>query len=137
MNSCERIIHAGDIIEKKTLQAFTAPLTAIRGNNDEHLSFADIETLNLPGGILVVEHGHQHGWQTPSHKSLREAHAGAKMVVYGHTHKQALDTTGSPWIINPGASGKVRNGGVCKCLILTIDDEQNWQISCHNFPDNP
>ncbi len=72
MNSCERIIHAGDIIEKKTLQAFTAPLTAIRGNNDGHLSFADIETLNLPGGILVVEHGHQHGWQTPSHNKNKE-----------------------------------------------------------------
>lgn len=136
MNSCDQIIHAGDIIEENTLEAFTVPLIAVRGNNDVHLKLSDIETLDLPGGVLVVEHGHEHGWQTPSHKTLREAHAAAKMVVYGHTHKQVLDTDASPWIINPGASGAVRNRGGSKCLTLTIDDEQNWEITPYNFTNN-
>lgn len=136
MNSCEKIIHAGDIIEESTLKAFTVPLTAVRGNNDGHLKFADIETLDLPGGTLVVEHGHEHGWQSPSHDSLRKAYANAKMVVYGHTHKQVLDTDKNPWVINPGASGAVRNKGGSKCLILAIDEEQNWKITPYNFTDN-
>jgi predicted phosphodiesterase len=61
----------GDIIEEQTLSVFTQPLTAVRGNNDAHLKFSDIETLELLGGTLAVEHGHEHGWKTPSHKSLR------------------------------------------------------------------
>lgn len=136
MNSCDQIIHAGDIIKENTLKAFTVPLTAVRGNNDGHLKFSDIETLSLPGGILVAEHGHQHGWQTPSHESLRQTHPNARVIVYGHTHKQVLDTGTNPWIINPGAAGAIRNGGGSKCLILTIDDEQNWEITPYNFTEN-
>ncbi|SFV86662.1 phosphoesterase, putative [hydrothermal vent metagenome] len=133
MNTCDRIVHAGDIVKENTLEVFTAPLTAVRGNNDAHLKFADIETLQLPGGKLAIEHGHKHGWQTPSHDSLRKTHADVKAIVYGHTHKQIIDTKTSPWIINPGASGAVRNRGSSKCLILTIDDKQNWEIIAHNF----
>ncbi len=133
MNTCDKIIHAGDIMEEDTLKALTAPLIAVRGNNDEHLAFADIETLDLPGGKLVVEHGHKHGWHTPSHNSLRKAHAEAKVIVYGHTHKQLIDTEISPWIVNPGASGAIRNKGSSKCLMLTIDDEQNWEIITCEF----
>ncbi|SFV85429.1 phosphoesterase, putative [hydrothermal vent metagenome] len=133
MNRCDKIIHAGDIMEENTLKAFTAPLIAVRGNNDEHLAFADIETLDLPGGKLVVEHGHKHGWQTPSHDALRAAHAEAKVIVYGHTHKQLINTEISPWIVNPGASGAIRNRGSSKCLVLAIDDKQNWKFITHNF----
>jgi predicted phosphodiesterase len=32
MNSCDQIIHAGDIIEQQTLEVFTTPLTAVRGS---------------------------------------------------------------------------------------------------------
>ncbi|WXU00127.1 MAG: hypothetical protein Ctma_0838 [Catillopecten margaritatus gill symbiont] len=133
MNTCNRIVHAGDIMEENTLKAFTVPLTAVRGNNDGHLNFADIETLDLPGGKLVVEHGHEHGWQTPSHDSLRTAHTNAKAIIYGHTHKQVIDTETNPWIVNPGASGAVRNRGGSKCLVLTIDDKQNWKFTPYNF----
>lgn len=133
MNTCDKIIHAGDIMEEDTLKALTAPLIAVRGNNDEHLAFADIETLDLPGGKLVVEHGHQHGWQTPSHDSLRETHIEAKVIVYGHTHKQMIDIETNPWIVNPGASGAVRNRGGSKCLVLTINDTQLWEITPYNF----
>jgi predicted phosphodiesterase len=47
MNTCDQIIHAGDIIEEQTLSVFTQPLTAVRGNNDAHLKFSDIEILEL------------------------------------------------------------------------------------------
>ena len=133
MNNCDQIIHAGDIIEQQTLKVFTAPLTAVRGNNDAHLKFSDIETFKLLGGALAVEHGHEHGWKTPSHESLRKAHANMKVVIYGHTHKQVIDKTAMPWVVNPGASGAVRNGGSSKCLILTIDEVQQWKITPYCF----
>ncbi|VVH64843.1 phosphoesterase, putative [uncultured Gammaproteobacteria bacterium] len=133
MNTCDQIIHAGDIIEEQTLSVFTQPLTAVRGNNDAHLKFSDIEILELLGGTLAVEHGHEHGWKTPSHKSLRQTYPNAKAIIYGHTHKQVIDTESSPWVINPGASGAVRNGGSSKCLVLNIDNSQNWEFTPHIF----
>lgn len=134
MNTCDNIIHAGDIIDQSTLQAFTPKLIAVRGNNDPHLSqFPSVETLKLPGGKLTVEHGHEHGWHSPSHDSLRQSHPTAKIVVYGHTHQQVIDQTSNPWIINPGAAGKERNHGGSKCLLLEASDAQEWQITPYVF----
>jgi putative phosphoesterase len=133
MNTCDQIVHAGDIIEEQTLSVLTQPLTAVRGNNDKHIKLKDIETLSLPGGKIVIEHGQEHGWQTPSHKSLRQTHPNARAIIYGHTHKQVIDTESSPWIINPGASGAVRNGGSSKCLVLSINSSQNWEFTPHIF----
>ncbi|MDC9714965.1 MAG: metallophosphoesterase family protein [Gammaproteobacteria bacterium] len=133
MNTCDQVIHAGDIIEENTLSALTPPLTAVRGNNDGHISLKNIETLLLPGGIITIEHGHEHGWNTPSHDSLRQTHAHAKAIIYGHTHKQVIDKTTTPWVINPGAAGAIRNGGSSKCLILTIDDMQEWEFTPYHF----
>ena len=134
MNSCDQVIHAGDIIDNSTLNAIKPKLTAVQGNNDTHLTqFPAIEKLTLPGGKLVVEHGHQHGWHTPCHDSLRKTHPNAKAIIYGHTHKQIIDQATTPWVINPGAGGATRNHGSSKCLVINIDDTQTWQITPHTF----
>ncbi len=133
INTCDQIIHAGDIVEEQTLKILTRPLTAVRGNNDRHIKLKDIEVLSLPGGRIAIEHGHEHGWKSPSHESLRQTHPNIKVIVYGHTHKQVIDTKYSPWIVNPGASGVVRNGGSSKCLILNISNTQHWQITPYQF----
>lgn len=139
INRCDMIIHAGDIVDIKALQKLNPKrkIIAVAGNNDTHLSgFEDVQKLDLPGGKLVVEHGHQHGYQQPSHSSLRRAYADAKLIVYGHTHKQIIDKTQTPWVINPGAGGEVRNYGGAKCMILTINDDKDWQITPHKFAQN-
>lgn len=134
MNTCEQIIHAGDVINASTLGVFTVPLIAVQGNNDTHLThLPTVETLQLPGGNLVVEHGHQHGWHTPCHDSLRAAHPNAKAIIYGHTHKQIIDKSTTPWVINPGAAGAIRNHGGSKCLVLDVVDAQSWQITPYTF----
>ena len=91
------------------------------------------QLLALPGGKLVVEHGHRHDWHRPSHDALRNTHADAKMVVYGHTHKQVIDQQQMPWVVNPGAAGQIRNGGSSKCLILTTSDTRSWEITPYRF----
>ncbi|MBE8189359.1 MAG: metallophosphoesterase family protein [Candidatus Thioglobus sp.] len=133
MNNCALIVHAGDVIDANTLEVFTQQIFAVQGNNDGHLQLPQVETVKLPGGDLAIQHGHQHGWHTPSHDLLRKAHPHAKAIIYGHTHKQVIDKTASPWVINPGAGGEIRNGGSSKCLVLNASTEQEWQITAHAF----
>jgi len=130
------VIHAGDIIDEKTLSLLTPKqgIVAVQGNNDGHLvQLKTTESIKLPGGTLVVNHGHTYGRKQPSHNLLREAHPNVKMIVYGHTHKQLIEQDTIPWIVNPGAGGGTRNHGSSKCLMLTIKSEQNWCIKPYNF----
>lgn len=135
-NQSDIVIHAGDVIDESTLDSLLPKekLIAVAGNNDGHISaLDDIERLHFPSGSIVIEHGHQHGWYQPSHASLRSTHANAKVVIYGHTHKQIIDQENTPWIVNPGASGKVRNYGGARCLLMKVHETQEWQIKSYIF----
>ncbi len=136
MNKCDIIIHAGDIIDEKTLQALKPKqkLIAIQGNNDTHITHLNlIEKLSFSSGNIIIEHGHKHGHHQPSHNSLRAAYPNSKIIIYGHTHKQVIDKIKTPWIINPGAAGKIRNHGGSKCFILKINHLQKWKITPYIF----
>ncbi|HIB28755.1 MAG TPA: metallophosphoesterase [Candidatus Thioglobus sp.] len=136
MTQCDFVIHAGDIVDAETLLLLKPKqqLIAIQGNNDSHLTqLKTVEKIDLPGGLIVVEHGHLHGRKQPSHDSLRDAYPEAKMIIYGHTHKQIIEQDSTPWIVNPGAAGVERNHGGSKCLIVEITDSQEWNISAHSF----
>ena len=136
MAQCDFVIHAGDIIDAETLSILKPKqqLIAIQGNNDSHLTqLKTVEKIDLPGGLIFVEHGHLHGRKQPSHDSLRDTYPEAKMIVYGHTHKQIIEQDSTPWIVNPGAGGVERNHGGSKCLIVEIEDSQEWNISAHSF----
>jgi hypothetical protein len=136
INNCDFAIHAGDIIDESILQHLNPrqKVIAVKGNNDTHMTFLnDVESLKLPGGELVIEHGHKHGHHQPCHDSLRKSYPNARAVIYGHTHVQIIDDSLFPWIVNPGASGKVRNQGAPRCLTLHIDEEENWQFESHIF----
>lgn len=143
---CDYVIHAGDIGEAAVLEEIRAHdvhLVAVCGNNDHPACWPDHEAhivceipftaeLTLPGGLLVVEHGHEHGFHKPSHESLRLAHPKARVIVYGHTHKLVCDTEKMPWILNPGAAGGTRNYGGPSCLVLHVT-EKDWRIETFKF----
>jgi len=112
-------------------------LLAVAGNNDRPQSWPAAERafcrslprvahLALPGGVLAVEHGHRHGWTRPSHHRLRRAHPNARLVVYGHTHRRALDTRLRPWVVNPGAAGRTRTHGGPSMAILLACPRRWW-----------
>lgn len=140
-------IHAGDICCGSVLEKMHPKLghvLAVTGNNDHHTiwpseqkeiveALPDVAEIQLPGGLLVVEHGHTHGHHQPDHASLRKAHAQAKVIVYGHTHVQVCDRDESPWVINPGAAGATRTRGGPACLILTANQLGNWTIDPFRF----
>lgn len=143
---CDIVVHAGDICGAEVLELLqprSNRVYAVRGNNDrqglwsasDYAVLAKIPeqiTLELPGGTLVVEHGHRHGMHQPSHDSLRAAHPDARVIVYGHTHKMLLDQSRDPWILNPGAAGHTRTHGGPSCLVMTAR-AGSWSIEKMRF----
>ncbi len=147
VNQCDYIVHAGDIFNAHVLEQLTPKkqLIAVAGNNDyPHLwkvEEADIvkalpETaqLDIPGGRIFVEHGHRLG-NHPTHDKLRSEHTAARLIIYGHTHKMVIDQEARPWVVNPGASGKIRTHGGPSCLVLHASEEE-WKIDTVLFKEN-
>ncbi|CAA6802573.1 MAG: Phosphoesterase [uncultured Thiotrichaceae bacterium] len=141
IKDCDYAIHAGDICGENVLADMrpkTGKVVAVLGNNDLHIhgdSLPKRGEMDLPGGKLTVEHGHEHGAHKPDHDSLRESHSGSKVVVYGHTHKMIQDKSATPWVINPGAAGRTRTRGGPSCLILNASANQEWEIEEFRFPE--
>ena len=146
VNRCDHIIHAGDICNASVLEQLKPKLElhAVAGNNDYpaawHINELEIVSalpktlsLELPGGNVVIEHGHRLG-NHPCHDQFRNDHEDAKLVVYGHTHKRIVDQSGTPWIVNPGASGRTRTKGGPSCLVLTATEDE-WHIETVVFSD--
>jgi putative phosphoesterase len=135
---CDIAIHAGDVCDETILEDLKPleKLIVIAGNNDEHITqLKNVEMLELNGQKIVIEHGHLHGHHKPSHESLRNTYPDAKIIIYGHTHKQVIDNSQNPWVINPGASGKIRNHGGSSCLVLNVIPSEEWQIEKFRFDD--
>lgn len=146
VNHCDYIIHAGDIFNAGVLEQLQPKkeLIAVAGNNDYEAAWDNQEAdvvnalpqnarLELPGGLLVVEHGHRLG-NMPDHDDLRWDHAEARLIVYGHTHRRVIDQKEEPWVINPGASGEVRTHGGPSCLLLSASEDE-WKIETVLFED--
>ena len=143
---CDRVVHAGDICGRHILEALhenNEHVTAVAGNNDVPerwpeeerdvvIGLPRIAELELPGGVVAVEHGHEHGWASPDLEGLRSAHPHAKMIVYGHTHHRMVDKSQDPWIVNPGAAGQTRNNGGPSCLVLHASAD-GWEIEAFRF----
>jgi len=146
VNQCDYIVHAGDIFNAHVLEQLKPKkeLIAVAGNNDYPAFWKDEEAdvvntlpknnrLELPDGLLVVEHGHRLG-NMPDHDDFRLDHADARLIVYGHTHRRIIDQEDEPWVVNPGASGKVRTHGGPSCLLLHTSDTE-WEIETFLFKD--
>ena len=146
MRQCDLAIHAGDVMAStvlKDMREHTRTL-AVAGNNDangivhheaahdEAETLPDLIVIDLPSGKIAIEHGHRHGFRQPCHQKLIASHPDARAIIYGHTHKQLVDKSQTPWILNPGAAGHTRNYGGPKCLVLHIDND-NWQVNTHSF----
>ena len=138
---CDYAVHAGDVCGVNVLQALKPKLglvIAVAGNNDPYCHFSDNELpktarFEIVGEMIAVEHGHKHGASQPSHASMRKAHPEAKLVIYGHTHKQVIDKDAMPWVINPGAAGKTRTHGGPSCLVIECSEAKEWDIQVYRF----
>ena len=146
IRECDIAIHAGDICNADILTAMqprSGKIIAVRGNNDHPAVWphgqADVveklpqaARLDVPGGIIKIEHGHLHDMHCPEHEDLRDAHPEARMVVYGHTHRKVIDDFRHPWVVNPGAAGNTRNRGGASCLVLSASDAL-WKLDSYRY----
>ncbi|MCG6868038.1 MAG: metallophosphatase family protein [Gammaproteobacteria bacterium] len=146
IRGCDLAVHAGDVCSAGVLDALrpkTRITFAVAGNNDsaERLPAPQAYLarrlpreihLRLPGGTLAVEHGDRHGFDRPCHRSLRRLHREARALVYGHTHRAVLDQSETPWVINPGAAGKVRTHGGPSCAVL-VATRRCWWVRLIRF----
>lgn len=129
---CDKVLHAGDIMSADVLDQIcpdSGELYAVQGNNDTARLWdeTDLSTLaeipesvclDLPGGKLCMIHGHQIWSEPDRHLALRKLFPNANALVYGHSHLRTYCDEESPWLLNPGAAGKVRNHGGPSCMIL-------------------
>jgi putative phosphoesterase len=146
VNRCDWVGHAGDIGSAAVLRALTtrrSHVVAVRGNNDTPVKWPSeahqileqlpVEAaLELPGGVLVINHGDNAGSPRVRHHNLRKAYPGARAIVYGHSHQLCCDTSALPWILNPGAAGRTRTYGGPSCLILDAG-VMHWQVHVRRF----
>lgn len=133
------IVHAGDIGGLERLGVEEIPLFAVLGNNDTQQKWPENEksalanlpeilSLALPGGRLVVIHGHQYPVVKSRHEKLRRQFPDAKAILYGHSHQAVVDKSSRPWIVNPGAAGRVRAYGSAGFMSLSVS-KRRWLVN--------
>lgn len=122
----EHILHAGDIgpLSLLTELEAIAPVTAVWGNTDGfdvRNAVPEVGELELAGRRVVVTHGHQLGSPTPG--ALQLTHAGADIIVYGHTHRPTKREVDGCLVLNPGGAGAPRFGLRPSLMLLRIEDD--------------
>lgn len=138
IKSHEYLIHAGDVGQLNEELVAEMPFLAVRGNNDVPSKWApgnldklsdlpDCLCIKIAGGELIIIHGHQFSTTRTRHERLRKMFPQAKAIVYGHSHRFVIDKTSSPWILNPGAGGKVRAYGGAGFISLS-GASRGWRL---------
>jgi len=106
LRGSDHIIHAGDIVGAHVLDALgsIAPLTAVRGNNDRGdwaMRLAETEVVDVGGILIYVLHD-------LAALDLDPVAAGCRVVVYGHSHRPAVEERDGVLYVNPGSAGPRR-----------------------------
>lgn len=142
---CDLVLHGGDVGSADVVDALAGTrreVIAVRGNNDVAQKWPTAQALRLaalplerivelPGGRVVVVHGDAYAARE-RHAALRRAYAGARVIVYGHSHRLLIDDAQAPWVLNPGAAGKARTNGGPSCLLLDATDDA-WRVEALRF----
>ena len=114
------IVHAGDIGDPGILDRLSriAPLTAVRGNNDNGAWASRIpptEVLEVGPIRIYVVHD-------LAELDLDPVAGGFNVVVSGHSHKPAIDWRDNVLFINPGSAGPRRFKLPVSVAMLSICD---------------
>lgn len=103
LEEADVILHAGDINTRAIVDRLKAlgPLYIVRGNNDKE--WAE----DLPHSLTFTVEGVRF-FMVHNKKDVPKDLSGADVVVYGHSHRYAMeDREGVLWL-NPGSCGRRR-----------------------------
>jgi putative phosphoesterase len=100
------IVHAGDIGHMGIIQqlAELAPVTAVRGNNDNGVwatGLRETDVLNVGEVLIYVIHD-------LAQLDLDPVAAGFHVVVSGHSHRPRIEERNGVLYVNPGSAGPRR-----------------------------
>jgi putative phosphoesterase len=106
--SVDRIIHAGDIDDRRTLQWLSTmgEVIAVRGNCDRGSwasALPDHDLITVEGFSIYVVHD-------LARITVDPKAAGIAAVVCGHTHQPRNELQGGVLYFNPGSAGPYRCG---------------------------
>jgi putative phosphoesterase len=106
LRGSDHIVHAGDICGQAVLEALArlAPLTAVRGNNDNGAwaeGLHERELLRLGGATILVVHDVADLRRAPDTE-------GAGTIVHGHSHRPRAELHDGVLFVNPGSAGPRR-----------------------------
>lgn len=130
LDRCHILVHAGDVLDARALvcRGRNRAVLAVGGNNDrpagtpDALGLPEVLDLTLPGGSLVVIHGDRYPAVVRAAR-LRRDFPQARAILCGHSHRMVVDRTARPWLLNPGAAGRIRTDGGASALVLFA-----WEI---------
>ncbi len=110
---CAAILHAGDVVKAAVLAALEeiAPVTAVRGNNDDGPPLASLpETALFPIGPLTALVVHDLGAREAPKPPARAliARRRPEIVVHGHSHRPGAAVLEGRLFVNPGSAGPRR-----------------------------
>jgi putative phosphoesterase len=116
----EHILHAGDVGDIGILAALRgiAPVTAIRGNIDTEGACAKLpetEMVEVGGKTFYLVHAIED-------LDISPKAAGVDVVVYGHSHKAAVERRGEVLYLNPGSAGPRRFQLPVTLALVTVTD---------------
>jgi uncharacterized protein len=122
LRGCERIIHAGDIGSASVLAELRqiAEVVAVRGNVDTGLWAKELkweECVEMEGRRIWVVHD-------LGTLSLDPVAAGIHVVIYGHSHKAAVEWKAGILYLNPGSAGPKRFHLPVSMAILSLADKE-------------
>jgi hypothetical protein len=106
LTGCALILHAGDVGDASVLDGLReiAPVVAVRGNNDTHgivASLPEVVVTNIHDARVCVIH-------ELSRLAVDLAKERIDVVVYGHSHRPAVECRGATLFLNPGSAGPRR-----------------------------
>ncbi len=105
----QQIIHTGDVhrdVEDILAVYPDIPCAYVLGNNDFSVLGVPWRREFLLGNTKIfLTHGHLYGVKLSYGRLLREAKAcGAKICIFGHTHRAVAEERDGIFLLNPGAA---------------------------------
>ncbi len=135
-SDCNAIVHAGDLTSRSVLDVFgDRPVYAVHGNMcgyDTQAALPDTLIFSIDGHRIGLNHGDRTGYDIEA--GLMALFPEADCIIYGHTHRPAVQRFGSILMINPGTFRSTgRYGSRGTYAILSIDGA-DLSAKIHTLP---
>ena len=120
----DHIIHLGDGAEDARLmaQVLEVPVLQVAGNCDPDPLLPQELVLEFAGCRILLIHGNRQLVKSGLSQLVGKGiEVGAMVVLYGHTHRPAVQTESGLLLVNPGA---LKQGFAGSYAILTITERQ-------------